>query len=457
MIERWSKPNGYKQVLNISLPLVATMGTITLMQFTDRIFLANYSIDAISAAVPAGIASFTFVSFFMGVASYTNAFVAQYTGAMEHNRVGAVVWQSIYFALISALIMVLLYFIAQPLFDLIGHSLPVRKLEISYFKILTLGAGFSIIGSAMSSFYTGRGLTRTVMLVHIIGAAVNIPLDYCLINGVGPLPELGIIGAGIATVTASAVIVIVLCCLFFNSTNRLEFGTWKERTFNKDMSIRLIRYGFPSGAQFFLEIFGFTFFIQMIGRIGNLELATSNIVLSILSLAFMPMVGFHIGNSTLVGQAIGKGQPDEGVYATSSALHITMTYMVIIAVIFFFMPEPLLRLFQSNKESLNHANEIIALGKNLLRFVVLYCLFDALNLVYSGAIKGAGDTKFTMWVIAVLSICIMIIPVFIAVEFFKAGIYTAWVLASLYVCTLGLTFMMRYRQGKWKKMRVIDG
>jgi MATE family multidrug resistance protein len=393
----------------------------------------------------------------MGVASYTNAFVAQYTGAMEHNRVGAVVWQSIYFALISALIMALLYFIAQPLFDLIGHPLPVRKLEISYFKILTLGAGFAILGSAMSSFYTGRGLTRTVMLVHIIGAAVNIPLDYCLINGIGPFPELGILGAGIATITASAVIVIALCGLFFNSTNRLEFGTWEERAFNKDMSIRLIRYGFPSGAQFFLEIFGFTFFIQMLGRIGNLELATSNIVLSILSLAFMPMVGFHIGNSTLVGQAIGKGQPDEGVYATSSALHITMTYMVIIAIIFFFLPEPLLRLFQSNKESFSHANEIIALGKNLLRFVVLYCLFDALNLVYSGAIKGAGDTKFTMWAIAVLSICIMIIPVFIAVEFFNAGIYTAWILASLYVCTLGLTFMMRYRQGKWKKMRVIEG
>ncbi|MFC1863296.1 MATE family efflux transporter [Thermodesulfobacteriota bacterium] len=457
MIERWSKPNGYKQVLNISLPLVATMGTITLMQFTDRIFLANYSIDAISAAVPAGIASFTFISFFMGVANYTNAFVAQYTGAMEHKRVGLVVWQSIYFALMSAVIMALLYFIAEPLFNLIGHSPSVRKLEIIYFKVLTLGAGFSIIGSAMSSFYTGRGLTRTIMLVHIIGAIVNIPLDYCLINGVGPFPELGIVGAGIATITASAVIVIVLCGLFFNSSNRLEFGTWKERSLNKGMSIRLIRYGFPSGAQFFLEIFGFTFFIQMLGRIGNLELATSNIVLSIISLAFMPMVGFHIGTSTLVGQAIGQGQPEKGVYATTSALHMAMIYVVFIAFIVVIMPEPLLNLFQSNNENFGHSNEIVALGKNLLRFVVIYCLFDALNLVYSGAIKGAGDTKFTMWVIAVLSICTMIIPVFIAVEFFNAGIYTVWVLASFYVCALGLIFMIRYRQGKWKKMSVMEG
>ena len=81
MIARWSKPNGYRRVLAISLPLVASMGSITLMQFTDRMFLANYSVDAIAAALPAGIASFTSIAFFMGVANYTNAFVAQYTGA----------------------------------------------------------------------------------------------------------------------------------------------------------------------------------------------------------------------------------------------------------------------------------------------------------------------------------------------------------------------------------------
>ena len=79
-MERWAKKNGYKHVLAISLPLVASMGSLTLMQFTDRMFLANYSADAISAALPAGIASFTAVAFFMGVANYVNAFIAQYTG-----------------------------------------------------------------------------------------------------------------------------------------------------------------------------------------------------------------------------------------------------------------------------------------------------------------------------------------------------------------------------------------
>jgi MATE family multidrug resistance protein len=456
MIERWSKPNGYRQVLAISLPLVASMGSITVMQFTDRMFLANYSLDAIAAALPAGIVSFTFIAFFMGVASYTNAFVAQYTGAQAPNRVGAAIWQGIYFSLLSAVLLALLYFIADILFDLIGHSPPIRSLEVIYFKILTLGAGLAVLGSAMACFYTGRGLTWTVMLVHISGATVNIPLDYCLINGIGPFPELGIVGAGVATVAAYCIIVIILSILIFRRANRKNFGTWKNRGFDKKLFKRLLRYGLPSGIQFFLEIFGFTFFIQMLGRLGDLALAASNIVLSIETLSFLPMVGFHIGNATLVGQAIGRRRPEEGTSATTSALHITMAYMMLVAAIFVFMPEPLLRLFKADYQNAAQYAEIMDLGVILMRFVAAFCFFDALNLIFSGAIKGAGDTRFIMWTIAALSIGVMIAPVYIAIELLGAGLYTAWAMATLYVCALGIAFMLRYRQGKWKKMRVIE-
>ena len=228
---RWTRPNGYRHVFAISLPLVASMGTITLMQFTDRVFLANYSVEAITAALPAGILSFTLISFFMGVAGYTNSFVAQYTGAQALDRVGAAVWQGIYFSFFAACFLALFYFFSQQLFDLIGHSADVRALEIAYFNILTLGAGLVVLSSALSCFYTGRGLTWTVMWVHLAGAALNIPLDYCLINGVGPFPALGIVGAAIATVSASALINLIFILLIFSRYNRETFGTWKNRRF----------------------------------------------------------------------------------------------------------------------------------------------------------------------------------------------------------------------------------
>jgi len=456
MMKRWAKPNGYRQVLSVSLPLAASMGSLTLMQFTDRVFLANYSVDAISAVLPAGIAAFACISFFKGAANYTNAFVAQYIGARAFNRVGAAVWQGIYFSLIASCLLAAFYFISEPLFNLIGHSPGIKSLEITYFKILILGAGFDVFNSTLSCFYTGRGLAKPVMLVHLAGAILNIPFDYCLINGIGPFPELGMFGAGIATISAHATITIIFCLLVFNRRNRTKFGTWENRSFDKVLFGRLMRFGLPSGIQFFLEIFGFAFFFQMLGRLGDLSLAASNIVLSIESISFMPMVGFHIGNATLVGQAIGRGRPEDGVYATTSALHLTVVYMFLVAGLFVFAPEPLLHLFVSNPDAQARYAEIMDLGVKLLRFVAVFCFFDAMNLVYSGAIKGAGDTRFIMWTIAALSVGMMIIPIYVAIEVIGAGLYTAWVILTIYICVLGVAFMLRYRSGKWKKMCVIE-
>jgi MATE family multidrug resistance protein len=95
-------------------------------------------------------------------------------------------------------------------------------------------------------------------------------------------------------------------------------------------------------------------------------------------------------------------------------------------------------------------------GVVLMRFVAVFCFFDALNLVFSGAIKGAGDTRFIMWTIAALSLGVMIGPVYWAVEVAGAGLYTLWTLATFYICALGIAFMLRYKQGRWKKMRVIE-
>jgi MATE family multidrug resistance protein len=133
-----------------------------------------------------------------------------------------------------------------------------------------------------------------------------------------------------------------------------------------------------------------------------------------------------------------------------------MAYMMLLAAAFIFIPEPLLNLFRGQTHTPGQYTEIMDLGVILMRFVAVFCFFDALNLIFSGAIKGAGDTRFIMWTIAALSLGVMIVPVYVAVEVIGAGIYTAWTLATIYISALGLAFMLRYRQGKWKGMRVIE-
>ena len=443
-------------MLRIGLPLVVSFGSTSLIHFTDRVFLANYSLEAIAAALPAGIVSFLFTCFFMGVAGYVNVFIAQYTGAGRLERVGASLWQGIYFSLGSAIFLALLYLIAEPLFAFSGHPPEVRAQEVIYFKIMTLGSGFVVISTALSCFFSGRGLTRPVMVTNLIGAGVNIPLDFVLIYGVGPFPEMGIAGAAVATFTAQAVVALIFALLIFGRKESRDFGVFTARAFDRELFRRLMNFGLPGGVQFFVDIFAFTFFVFMVGRLGSVELAATNIVFAINTLAFLPMVGLSIAVSTMVGQALGANRPGLADFSTGSTLRITFIYMGAMVLVFLILPEPLLRMFSDPEtQPVNH-QAIMHTGVVLLKFVAAYTMFDAVAIVLSGALRGAGDIKFVTATMAMASFLVMILPVYLIVEHLHWGLYAVWTCAASYILVLVIAFRLRYRGGKWKKMRVIE-
>lgn len=455
-MKRWAIHNGYRDVLAISLPLVISMASVTIMQFTDQVFLANYSLNAIAAAMPAGIAAFVFLAFFIGTAGYVNVFIAQYTGSGTRRKVGSSLWQGFYFAVASGLVLIAISYLGETIFELADHSPEVRELEVVYFRIVTAGGGVRLLGIVLSCFYSGRGLTKPVMIVNTIAAGVNIPLDYAMINGLWGFPEMGIQGAAIATVVASGVAAVLFAVLLLLPKNNREFGIWAGRRFNRELFGRLMRYGLPGGVQFFLDIAAFSFFFLLIGRLGKEALAASNIVIAINHLAFMPIVGFSIGISTMVGQAIGAGKPDEAVIATSSTNHITLAYMISLALVFVLAPEWLMSHFQPREMGLAEFNAITATGVILLRFVAVYTLCDGVAIIYSGALKGAGDTRFVMWLIGLLSATVLVGPVYVGIEFLGMGLYTAWMFLTGYLLIMTLCLWYRFKRGKWRSMRVIE-
>ena len=182
----------------------------------------------------------------------------------------------------------------------------------------------------LSSFFTGRGMTRPVMIINMIGTLFNIPLDYALINGIWIFPEWGIRGAAIATVMSWSLVTIVFALIVFTRKNDRVFKVLSQRAFEAGLFGRLMRYGIPSAVQFSMDIFAFTFFVLMVGRIGKIELAVTNIVLSIDSLAFMPLMGFSLGTSTLVGQALGRNRVDQALAANRATIHIVLFYMFLL-------------------------------------------------------------------------------------------------------------------------------
>ncbi|MFH0910682.1 MAG: MATE family efflux transporter [Planctomycetota bacterium] len=456
MDERLKAPRdsgGIREVIGIALPLVLATSGHAIRLFSDRIMLSRFSADAIKASVPAGLTSFTLTCFFLGVAGYTNTFVAQYAGADRKDRVGQAVWQGIFLALIGGALVALSVFWATSIFRWFGHELSVQAEEVRYYSILSLFSAFPLLNAALESFWSGRGKTYVIMGLELGMAALNVLLNYLLIFGHGGLPRMGIAGAGLAT-GLSALAGTVACLVFFLSrANRAIFQTWPGRLFDADLFRRLVRYGFPGGVQFFLDLASFNLVVNLLARMGPLENEASNIAFSINAIAFHPMIGIGMTVGILVGQAVGARDIPHAKRSVRSARAIVLSYMAVMAVGFLFFPHIFLWLFTRPGDA--SQVETFHVARVYLRYVASFLLFDGLFIVYSSAIKGAGDTRFAMWICLAITWGLFAIPSYI-VWLLQGTAGQVWIILVFSASMNGIVFYWRYRAGQWQRMRVIE-
>jgi MATE family multidrug resistance protein len=458
---RWSSPYGYREVLALSLPLIASTAASSLMLFTDRIFLSNYSVNAIAASLPAGVTKVAVSSLFLGIVSYSGIFVSQYVGAGKPLRASASMWQALYLSVATGLLLAFLFLASDFIFSFGSQNPDIIKLEVSYFKILIIFSPVELAMVTMSSFLAALGRTRAVMWVSLIGAGFNIPMNYLLIYGlkIGQsqlIPEMGITGAALATALSWVITAVVFGCLIFTKKMEESHSVRSNRQIDWVLMFRLVKYGWPGGVQFFMELFAFWFFSFAVGRLSELELTCNNIVFSIEALSFFPMIGIGMAISIMVGQAIGRSQPQDGARSTKSGTVISSLYVGTMAFVFLFFPKPLLSLFLAKDLDLSTMDYINTLGPVLLVYVAGYSFLDGLYLCCFGAIKGAGDVWFPMMAMAIWGLFGLTAPILLLFWLDLATIHTMWYCMVFYVSGLTITGAWRYKKGKWKSMRVIE-
>jgi len=445
---------GWREVMRLALPLILANSFLTLQIFIDRLMLAHHSSEALMASMPASMLFWTLFTLPQSTAAYTMTFVAQYFGANRAERVGPAVWQGIYFAIGCGL----LYFLLIPFVDAIvglgGHEPALQALEAEYMVPLIFSALPALIVAAVTSFFSGRGESWVVMKINGVGMAVNAVLDYLLIFGNLGFPEMGIAGAGWATAAGNTASAVLCLALFFRKEYRSQFATVTGWRFEGALFARLMRFGLPSGFQWFMDGVVFTIFTFVIGRMGDAELGATTIAITLNIVAILPAIGMGQAVSILVGQRLGENNPELAERATWTGFRISWFYMTAVALTYMVIPGTLAELFR-NESNLTQWEAISALVPSLLRFVAFYCLFDSLNLVFSFALKGAGDTRFVTIVALVLAWPLVVIPTILA-ERWGWGVLVAWGFASAYVIALGFVFLARFRSGVWKSMRVIE-
>ena len=423
------------------------------MMFVDRVFLSRVGELHLAASMAGGLTMFSLSSFFIGTVGYVTAIVAQYYGAKRYKLCGVATFQSILIALVCYPVLLGLSPLARYLFVLAGHAPQQIELGYLYFQTLIFGSVFLILRYALAGFFLGVGRTTVVMLANIVGMLVNIPANYVLIFGKLGFPEMGLQGAAIGTIAGNATIFAILLLFYLRGTNRDQFNTNRSLRFRPQIMGKLLRFGIPAGFEMFLSVTAFNLFVQFMHSYGTVVAAAVTIAFNWDIVAFIPMLGMSQATTALVAQNIGAGDREEAKRSTYVALRVAWLYSGFMVLLFVFGTRYLVGAFTSDFGA--NAEQIASLAVVMLRLAALYTLADSAQLVFTGALRGSGDTRWVMrmsiglhWVFSGAAIFL--------IRFIQADPVTVWVVFIAFVMGLGLVMFLRFRSGKWRQIELIS-
>jgi len=440
------------ELLRLAWPLILSNSCWALQIFLERVMLGWAGGDQVGAALATAVLFWTPMALFQNTANYATTFVAQYTGAGRPQRVGPVIWQSLYFSLVGGLAFLVLAPAGATLTAWVGHSPHLQALEAPYFSCLCLAAPSFLIVASAASFFAGRSDSRTVLLINAVGLAVNAVTSWTLIFGRYGFPAMGIVGAGLATIVGGATSAIFALILLFRRRYRAEFGTLTGWRFDPALFARLMRYGLPNGVAAALDTLGIALFTLFVGRMGDAQMDATSVAFALNLVAYLPIFGVGQAVEILVGRRLGENDPATAARSTWTGVVCALLITGVAAAGYVCFPVPMTELFHSEGPQWERVR---AMAPLLLRFVAVYCLFDAMGLIFSCALRGAGDTRFVTIVSLTVSWLVLVLPT-MAVWAWGWGLFWAWVFVSAYVMLLALVYFLRFRQGAWRSMRVIE-
>ena len=461
------KPPSYASALKLVWPLALGMANNAAMQTADRIFLAHESAASLEAVLPAAMLAAVFISFFQSIVAYAGTFAAQFHGAKDEAGCRHAYWAGLVLAFASAALLLLLLPLGGFVVSHCGHAPHVAAREMEYYRILMFGALATCGIMAASGYLTGRGRTRLVFWVNVAGNMLNVALDPLLIFGYGAFPSLGMSGAAIATIVSQLVQMLILNYVVIrevvgrpNSNHQLsDFPTFNFPTFNfqtfKPLMWDIIRYGAPAGVYQVLNLLSFTIFVFASAAAGDAALAVSNAVFTINYLIFAPLEGFAIGAGILVGQFQGAKDSENAWKAGNRVLLLSIAYIVAASALVFIFRRPILGLFAADSATIDTA-KFMSLGVTLLVLAITWQIFDAIDTVLSGALKGAGDTRFVMrWML--ISAFVVWLPLVFAVRALHPTMPAFWMTMIAYVAVICVGTAVRWSRGAWRSIRLVGG
>lgn len=447
-------PGGIREMMSIAFPMVMANACETVLIFTDRLFLAKLGPVQMNAAMAGGLSVFMMMTFILGLTGYITALAAQYFGAGEKEKCPVATTQGFILAVISFPIILFLRPLAHSFFRFTGVAEDQLVFQIPYFDILTYIILFSVLKHCLSSFFSAIGRTKIVMVAAFFTMICNVLFNYVLVFGKWGFPELGIQGAAYGSIAASFFGLIILIFAYFKPKLRSEFNLSNSFYFDRTIMTKLLKFGYPAGVEFFLNILGFTAMVLIFHAV-SVEVATASSVMFNWDLvSYVPLMGAEIGVTSLVGRYVGAKNVETAHRATISGVRFGLCYSAIVFILFIFFPEFLVKIFEPFEKNIIF-DRAVPIAVFMVRTASLYVLVQAVIVAYIGALRGAGDTFWAM----VLSVAMhwALVPVlYVMLNILNYSVHAAWLTLIAVFYLFSLLILRRYYSGKWKQIHVID-
>lgn len=449
----------YRSIAALAFPLMVNSSLQAVINLTDTWFVGHISTVAMAGMAAIFWLVFFFVMLLGGIGLSVQTFVAQAEGGGRRWRAGHSTWVALWGSALTLPLFAALAGWGSVLLAPFGLDPEVQRNALEYWRPRMLGAPLGVALWAVLGFFNGIARPRVTVMTTLLVGIVNAILNQVFIFEFG----WGIAGSAWATNVSMACGILFALAIFLRADLRHTYRT--HLTWQPDAASlwREFRLGLPMGAMYAADLFGMALFSLMQVRLGQVDGATTQIVVMLTSVAYLPGLGLALAGTTLVGQAIGAGDRDWARRLGNAVIVVTMSFMGAVGILLALAGSWVMPAFVADTDP--QGASVIELGIVLLWVAAGYQLFDGLNLGSGFALRGAGDVRMPALIFFALSWGVFV-PLAHMLTFapgqgwfdvlpqFGCGAIGGWIALLAYVVLLGGALYLRWRSGRWRAIRL---
>ncbi|NLW16633.1 MAG: MATE family efflux transporter, partial [Firmicutes bacterium] len=386
-VAKSKKASLYTKILLLAWPVMAQMFLQTLAQMVDMAMVGRLGQAAIAAVGLSFRPMFVGQAIFLGLGVATTALVARFIGAEDEDTATKAAAQALLTTSVLALVLAVCgFFFAREITLFMGAKDDVIQLGIQYLQAFSPGLFFLMLSTIMTSSLRAAGDTKTPFYASLFANALNVVLNYALIFGHFGLPALGVQGAALATSIAHLSTASILFIALLRGKGGLHLRGRDFATLDWPLIVRLFRVGIPAALERLVMSLSVMLHVKIVATLGTTAVAVSTLAGNIEQLSYMPSIGFSVAASTLVGQNLGAGFPQEAERSGWGATRLCVFFMGTMGVLFLLLPSLFVRIYTDDPA-------VIASAGQVLRLIGISQVPQAFAFVASGVLRGAGDTN----------------------------------------------------------------